>query len=103
MIAQRRLGKSALLLVMSCGIGYALSTVVANLERYQFYTVRSIVTGKTSINLIVEDPGDKDAYLMIVTFFLSLGFLLSIGILKLYSKLRVCSKSRDEPYKSMRN
>lgn len=40
-------------------LGYVLLTILANLEPWQFYTIRSLVTGKTVMSEIVAHPADR--------------------------------------------
>jgi hypothetical protein len=39
-------------------IGYIFFTILANLEPWQFYTIRSFVTGKTAMSDITAHPAD---------------------------------------------
>ena len=51
-----------------CGaaLGYLACTVVANLEDFQFYTIRSWATGKTAMSDIVRHPADRWACMLMV-------------------------------------
>jgi hypothetical protein len=40
-------------------VGYACLTILANLEDWQFYTIRSFVTGETAMSEITQHPADR--------------------------------------------
>jgi hypothetical protein len=40
-------------------LGYVCLTIFANLEGWQFYTIRSLVTGETAMSRIIEHPADR--------------------------------------------
>ena len=50
-------------------IGYILLTILANLEQWQFYTIRSFVTGRTAMSEIVEHPADGWVQLILLLVF----------------------------------
>jgi hypothetical protein len=39
-------------------LGYVCLTILANLEGWQFYAIRSLVTGETAMSRIIEHPAD---------------------------------------------
>lgn len=40
-------------------LGYLCLTALANCENFQFYTIRSIVTGRRAMSEIVDHPADR--------------------------------------------
>ena len=40
-------------------VGYVLLTILANMEDWQFYTIRSTITGETAMSQIVQHPADR--------------------------------------------
>jgi hypothetical protein len=53
--------------------GYLACAVAANLEAYQFYTVRRWVTGESVMSSIVQHPADRWVTPAIVILFVSVG------------------------------
>ena len=53
--------------------GYLACTVAANLEQFQFYTIRQWVTGKTAMSEIIYHPADRWIIPAIVGFFVLSG------------------------------
>src|SRR5262249_50230051 len=54
--------------VGSC-IGYTACATAANLEDFQFYTIRSWATGKEAMSEIVEHPADRWIIIGLVSLF----------------------------------
>jgi hypothetical protein len=40
-------------------VGYILLTILANMESWQFYTIRSTLTGETAMSQITQHPADR--------------------------------------------
>jgi hypothetical protein len=59
--------------------GYLSLTVMANLETWQFYTLRSLVTGRTVMSEIVEQPIDR--WVVPVLLVVSVGGGAVVGML----------------------
>jgi hypothetical protein len=59
--------------------GYMGLTVWANLERWQFYSVRSLVTGRSAMSEIVAHPADR--WVVIALFAAFIGGGAAVGIL----------------------
>lgn len=60
--------------------GYLVFIVAANLEDISFYTVRSLVTGKTVLREIVYHPADKWIVGVLLVLFVSIGAGVGIRI-----------------------
>ena len=58
--------------------GYMLLVVLANLEDFQFYTLRSAVTGRTAMSQIVEHPADRWIAPALFVVFLSAGAVAGV-------------------------
>jgi hypothetical protein len=52
-------------------IGYFALCIAANLENWQFYTLRSFVTGRTAMSQIVADPADRWVTPVLLVLFVS--------------------------------
>lgn len=63
-------------------VGYLCLFILANAEDWQYYTIRSFVTGKTAMSDIIMHPADRwIAPILFVTFIFSgsiLGILTAI-------------------------
>jgi hypothetical protein len=59
-------------------VGYLCLVVVANLESIQFYTIRSLVTGKGSGLEIISHPADRLVVPVLFVVFVSIGSVLGI-------------------------
>jgi hypothetical protein len=59
--------------------GFLLLTVAANLEQWQFYTIRSYATGKTVMSEIVAQPANKWIYFIL--YVVSIGGGVVTGVL----------------------
>lgn len=58
--------------------GYLCLIVAANLEDWQFYTIRSFVTGQSVMSQIVEHPADRWVVPVLSVVFVSFGSALGI-------------------------
>jgi hypothetical protein len=54
-------------------VGYMCLTLAANLEDWQFYTIRSLVTGKLVMSEIVAHPADRWVVPVLLAASVSLG------------------------------
>jgi hypothetical protein len=59
--------------VVGAVIDYLCLTVVANLEDWQFYTLRSFVTGRLAMVEIVDHPADRWIVPILLTAFVTAG------------------------------
>jgi len=69
--------------------GYACLTIAANLEDWQFYTIRSFVTGKTVMSEIVAHPADRWIAPMLLVVFGFLGGALGLLFARWTERWRV--------------
>jgi hypothetical protein len=53
--------------------GYLCLTILANLEDWQFYTLRSLVTGKSAMYEIVDHPADAWVVPVLLVLFIFTG------------------------------
>jgi hypothetical protein len=59
-------------------VGYLGLFILANVEDWQFYTIRSLVTGKIVMSEIVEHPADGWVAPVLFVTFISIGSALGI-------------------------
>ena len=62
--------------LVGAACGYVALTVFANLEDWQFYSIRSFVTGKESMSEIVQHPLDQWVMPFLLIAFVIAGALL---------------------------
>jgi hypothetical protein len=72
--------------------GYAALTILANLEPWDFYTIRSALTGETAMSRIIEHPADRWIILGLFISFIFGGAFAGFWIARLNA--RTCR--RDE-------
>ena len=59
-------------------VGYLGLFILANVEDWQYYTIRSLATGKTVMSEIVEHPADRWVAPVLFATFISIGSALGI-------------------------
>lgn len=72
-------------------VGYLCLTVMANLERWQFHSIRSWVTGKSAMSDIVAHPADQWVIPVLLVAFVCGGAACGVWIA---SQLKSRSASR---------
>jgi hypothetical protein len=66
--------------VVGAFLGYLCLSIFANLEGWQFYTVRSLVTGETSMQGITEHPADRWVVLSLFVGFVFGGAFVGVWL-----------------------
>jgi hypothetical protein len=61
-------------------VGYVCLALFANLESFQFYTIRSFVTGQSAMSEIMEHPADQWVGLVIWVVFLGCGAAVGVRV-----------------------
>ena len=69
----------ALSALAGAAVGYFCCVFAANLEDWQFYSIRSFVTGRTAMSEIVAHPADGWVFDVIWTLFVAGG--ATVGVL----------------------
>lgn len=69
-------------------VGYVFLMVLANLEDWQFYTIRSFVTGETAMSKITEHPADRWVMLGLVFSFVLGGAVVGFCFARRHTKLK---------------
>jgi hypothetical protein len=71
-------------MALGAGSGYITCTIVANMETYQFYSLRCLATGRTEIHDIRDHPVDRWIIPIIVAVFVFggaiLGYLANVWV-----------------------
>ena len=62
--------------------GFAGLTVLANLENFSLYTIRSLVTGKRAMSEIVNHPADRWVVPVLLAMFLIGGAATGVALIK---------------------
>ena len=73
--------------------GYACMTIAANLEDWQFYTIRSLVIGRSAMSEIVAHPADKWIVPVLLVVFVSLGATLGVCLARLGKSILHAARS----------
>jgi hypothetical protein len=56
--------------------GYVCLTILANMENFQFYTIRSFVTGEEHMSQIVQHPADEWVAPVLLLVFCPMGAMV---------------------------
>jgi hypothetical protein len=70
--------RTSLAAIAGAAVGYFCLFIVANLEDIQFYTIRSLVTGKESGIEIISHPADEWVAPVLLVVFVLTGSVLGI-------------------------
>jgi len=72
--------------------GYVALTIAANLEDWQFYSLRSLVTGRSAMSEIVDHPADRWVIPLLLAVFVGGGAVAGVLLVE-WSRLRTRSKA----------